>query len=362
MKVALLADPIDSQHAGIHVYTRELALSMQQYCKQIDLHVIRRGDNPSIVTQNNLFVKEWPLPGYRALRIFVLIPGAIWKLKPDVVIEPAHFGPFNLPRKIKRVVVIHDLTPILFPQWHNFHHGLLQKIFLPTILKRAALIIVNSENTLIDLQRVYPFTKGKSVKIYPGVDPFFITNKEAIVHQKAPFFLTTGTIEPRKNLTTLLDAYQQFREHSQLKYKLVICGGKGWKSDEFYKRLENHPFKNDIQLKGYVSKEELKHLYTTTTAFIYPSLYEGFGFPVAEAMSCGAPCIVSNRSSLPEVGGNAALYFDPENHHELTAKLTEIASSKEMVEMLSAKSVIQSARFSFKEFALDIEKFLLTVK
>jgi glycosyltransferase involved in cell wall biosynthesis len=362
MKIALIADCIDTQNAGIHVYTRNMIEALERSGK-FEVICIRIKNNPEIIFKNQLVVPTViPFLQKDPLRLFFTLPKAIRRLNPNIVIEPAHFGPFNLPVKIKRVTVIHDLTPIKFPQWHSFLSSNLQKLFLPSIIKKASLIITNSKNTSTDLNEYYPYSQEKTAQIYPAIDPFFLVNKEEIINKKQPFFLSVGTIEPRKNHSLLLDAYQLFREQTNLNFKLIICGGKGWKNSDFYKKLKDHPYKNDIEVKGYVSKEELKELYLTTSTFIYPSLYEGFGFPVAEAMGCGAPCVISNSSSIPEVGGEAAIYFDPKNPEDLATKLTQVISSEELICTLTKKSISQSAQFSWEKFALELEKLLVELK
>jgi len=331
--------------------------------EKLEVVCVRIKENRDIPFKNQIIVP--PVVSFLSkdpFRLFFTLPRAIRRLHPDVVIEPAHFGPFNLPKQIKRVTVIHDLTPVMFPQWHNRLSSILQRIFLPSILKKATLIITNSDNTSHDLIQTYPQSEGKIARIYPLGDPFFHLEKEELVDEKQPFFLSVGTIEPRKNLSLLLDAYQLFREQTHFSHQLIICGGDGWKNTIFFEKLENHPFKKDIQWKGYVSREELKQLYSNTTAFIFPSLYEGFGFPVAEAMGCGAPCIVSNRSSLPEVGGDAVLYFDPEEKMDLVSKLIEVASSKNLVSSLGQRGNVRANSFSPERFQSELEKFLIALK
>jgi glycosyltransferase involved in cell wall biosynthesis len=362
MKIVIIADSIDNQKAGIHVYTKNMIEAIEKI-SGLEIICIRLKSRSPIKFKKDIIVPSFiPFIGKDPFRVFISIPRIIRKLNPDIVIEPAHFGPFNLPVKIKRVTVIHDLTPIKFPYWHNFVSRNLQRIFLPLILKRASKIITNSDNTSIDICEVYPFTAGKVTRIYPGVDPFYRIKQEEIIENKAPFFLFVGTIEPRKNLSLLLDSYQFFRERTSFKHTLVICGGKGWKNKKFYRKFKSHPYKNEIKLLGFVSRAELRRLYSTTTAFIYPSLYEGFGFPVAEAMGCGAPCIVSNRASLPEVGGDAVLYFNAENAEDLTDKLIELVSSENLIQSLSKKGICQSSRFSDEIFTRQLEIFFKEIK
>jgi glycosyltransferase involved in cell wall biosynthesis len=358
MRIVVIADCIDTQKAGIHVYTKNMIEALEKI-SGLEIICIRRDKNLSIKFKNDITVQGIiPFLKKDPFRVFFTIPNAIKKLNPDIVIEPAHFGPFNLPKKIKRVTIIHDLTPIKLPHLHNFFSRNLQRLFLPSVLKRASLIITNSENTSKDVRETYPFTANKIARIYPGTDPFFKIEKDELVKNKDPYFLSVGTIEPRKNLTLLLESYQLFREKTNRALSLVICGENGWKNKDFYRQLHNHPFKNDIKLLGYTSKEELKRLYSKTTAFIYTSIYEGFGFPIAEAMGCGAPCIVSGTSSLPEAGGGAALYFNPLSSSELCALMIQVSNSNELQNELIIKGFQQIEKFDWACYATNVEELL----
>jgi len=355
LKIVIIADPIDTQSAGIHVYTRNMIDALERSGK-FEVICVRIKNDQRIEFKNQVIVPSViPFLQKDPLRIFFTLPRTIRKLNPDIVIEPAHFGPFNLPKKIKRVTVIHDLTPIKFPQWHNTLSSFLQQIFLPSILRKAALIITNSTNTSNDLVKYAPNTKVKTKMIYPSVDPYFCMSKEDVSFEKHPFFLSVGTIEPRKNLSVLLEAYRLFREKTNSNYQLIICGGSGWKNKRFFNDLKNHPNKNNILLKGYVSKQELKQLYSTTSAFIFPSLYEGFGFPVAEAMGCGAPCIVSNSSSLPEVGGGAVRYFQAESAEQLCSQMIDIVGSSELSRQLASDGLKRVNKFDMQHFTTQLE-------
>jgi glycosyltransferase involved in cell wall biosynthesis len=358
MRIVVIADCIDTQKAGIHVYTKNMIEALEKI-SGLEIICIRIKNGSDIQFKNDFIVRGvLPFIKKDPFRVFISIPRTIRKLKPDIVIEPAHFGPFNIPKKIKSVTIIHDLTPIKFPQLHNFFSRNLQQLFLPSILKRASLIITNSENTSKDIRETYPVTAYKIARIYPGADPFFRIKNNEIVKNKEPYFLSVGTIEPRKNLSLLLESYQLFREKTSLTHSLLICGGNGWKNKDFYRLLNDHPFKNDIKLLGYTSKEELKRLYSKATAFIYTSLYEGFGFPIAEAMGCGAPCIVSNTSSLPEVGGDAALYFNPQSSSELCALMIQVSNSKVLQNELIIKGFQQSEKFDWANYSINIEEQL----
>lgn len=331
MRIAIIADALDQQYAGIYIYTKEIikALAKEMNFKD-ELIIIRENASQDFKNVTEIAIPNRKLPGYSAYRLLVLIPRALIKAKAEVVIEPRHFGPFNLPPTIKRVTVIHDLTPLLFPEWHQAFSRTLQKLFLPSILRRADLIITNSNYTSQDVNKMFPFTKDKTASILLGKDKIFHPTSDSNILKKydvhEPYFLFVGTFEPRKNLHTLLTAYEHFRTQSDHHYQLVLIGKNGWKTNNLLEKVAASSFQRDIIITGYVEREELPIFYTMAKAMIYPSLYEGFGLPVLEAMACGTQVICSNTSSLPEVGGQVAQYFAPNDYKALSHLMEESIS------------------------------------
>jgi glycosyltransferase involved in cell wall biosynthesis len=368
MRVIILADPLDNQKAGIYTYTRMLVSSLAKTDNQDEYFILRRRRDKTFPSERQIVVRNFRFPGYAALRMFLIIPFIIRRLKPDIVVEPAHFGPFNLPRRIRRVTVIHDLTPVLFPRFHRLHSQLLQRIFLRPILRRASMVITNSRHTSKDVAEYCPGVAAKTRHIYLGIDKNLAeAGKDASIEHITGgrrYFLFTGTIEPRKNLVSLLEAYRIYREMSLRDDLLVIAGGKGWKSGAFFNKLKQHAFRHDIIMAGYVDRGTLGALYRHALALVYPSLYEGFGLPVAEAMSCGTPCLLSSNSSLPEVGGEAALYFDPLEPEDIADSMNRIASDIKLRGSLGEKATGQAGRFSWdlyvEEFDNELRKLLVS--
>ncbi|MCF6171093.1 MAG: glycosyltransferase family 4 protein [Bacteroidales bacterium] len=356
MKIAILADPLDGQYAGIHVYTRELIDALNQFDKKNEYVLVRQKKGAEFPGMKQVVVPNFPVyTGFQVLRVFFLFPLILRKLKVDAVVEPAHFGPFNLPKRMKRITVIHDLTPIKFPGLHRFYSQALQRIFLRGILKRAHLILTNSENTSRDTLEFYPGSEKKIKRIYLGKEDIFKPDFHSETISKfgldEPYFLFVGTIEPRKNLLVLLKAYTAFRQAVRKPVRLIIAGQLGWKAEPEMEALAQHPFKNDIVITGYVKREELPVLYTNARAFIYPSKYEGFGLPVLEAMACGAPCLVSDSSSLPEVGGEAALYFSPADSDKLCSLMIAVNADEGKRDEMRKRSLGQAEKFSWKKCA-----------
>jgi len=362
-RVAFIGDALDLQYAGIHFYTKAIIENIARLDLDNEYFVVRPQVKNDIENITEIIAPIHSfIPLHQRLRLFTTIPRLMKKHQIDIVIEPCHFGPFNLPKSIKRFTVIHDLTPVLFPEYHSSISHLFHKLFLPRILKNADKIITNSFYTRSDLEKHYPISKGKIEAIYLGKEANFIPNSKTSVLGKyniqQPYFLYTGTLEIRKNLGVLIRAFEKFKAASKRPTQLVLVGKKGWKIDKVLKKIENSPFKKDIILTGYVEREDLPILYSMAQLFVYPSLYEGFGLPILEAMACGTTVVTSNTSSLPEVGGNAAFYFNPNDVKELFMLLLKLADNTKLIQEHQQLSLKQASLFSWEKAAMQfIEVF-----
>ena len=365
MRIAFIADALDFQYAGIHIYTREILKALVAIDKENEYIVVRGKAGEKIEGAEEIIVPVNPnIPAHKQLRLFWGIPRALVRAGADVVVEPRHLGPFNLPKHIRRVTVLHDLTPILLPDYHTFNGRMIHRL-LPRVLRRTDHVLTVSEYTRRDMVARFPFTEKKSTSILLGRDETFVPKNDNAVLEKygirQPYFLYVGTLEPRKNLNVLVNAYNTFRQRSGLNYQLILVGKKGWKIDNLLEKIQQSPFQKDIILTGYVAREELPVLYTMSEIFVYPSLYEGFGLPVLEAMSCGARVITSDVSSLPEVGGDAAMYFDPNSPEQLTNLMLQLSFDAPLLKILSEKSLAQAQQFSWKKTAKETLAVLTTL-
>lgn len=363
MRLAILADPLDNQSAGVHVYTKGMVDALIRNNAGHEIILVREKVDPDLKGVRQIAVPNTRLPiGFASLRLFFIIPFILWWKKVDVVIEPAHFGPFNLPARVKRVTIIHDLTPLLFPELHRWHSQMLQRIFLRRILRKTNLIIANSNHTAADIRKLFPAFADKVHRIYPGIRNDYGIKPDYDVLEKysitQPYFLFVGTIEPRKDLNTLLDAFGRFNQQHPAKVMLVIAGGKGWKSEKFFSRLETHPAKELIRITGYVRTEELPGLYKNALAVVYPSVYEGFGFPVAEALQFGTAVITPANSSLPEAGGNQAIYTATGNAEDLAAKMNFVIENQGNALKVKAGGPEYTGQFNWDAFAVKMYKLL----
>ena len=358
MKIAIIGDALDYQYAGIYYYTKELINALAKIDKKNEYWIVRSksaGDISKNVKE--LIVPTKKFPGAAAYRLFISIPKILAQKKVDIVVEPRHFGPFNLPKSIKRVTVIHDLSPLRFPEWHQFVSRKLQQLFLPTILKRADYIITNSKFTAKDVINYFPFTASKTKGILLGKETFFQPQLNPSILEKhqitSPYLLHTGTIEPRKNLLFLIRAFEVLKQEGKHNLQLVLVGKPGWKHKAILEAIADSPFQKDIKLLGYVNREDLPTLYTAAAAFVYPSHFEGFGLPVLEALSCGTPTIAANVSSLPEIIGTAGLLFPPNNQENFLQKINQLLVNESLRSELSDKAVEQAAKFSWEKTAQE---------
>lgn len=343
MKIAILADPLDVQYAGIKTYTKSLIEELSTKDRKNEYFVFRPSDKNEFEFAREIQIEISKFPFHSRLRQFSVIPRMLKKHEIDIAIEPAHFGPYNLPKHIKRITVIHDLSPILFKQFHNQASYLAHKYVLPRGLNRTDKIVAVSKNTKNDIQKLFQIEESK-ISIIPN----FLAQKKGAIVQILPsikkqFFLIVGTIEPRKKHIESIKAFVEFKQQTQSRTQLIIIGKDGWKSEEFKLTLENIEFKEDIIWMKDVSNEKLSYYYQNALCLIFNSFYEGFGYPILEAMQFSCPVIAANNSSIPEVLGNGGLLFD--NVQELTKLLIDIDQMKDL------KSFKQLSKKRFNEFS-----------
>jgi glycosyltransferase involved in cell wall biosynthesis len=250
------------------------------------------------------------------------------------------------PRRARLTATVHDLTCWLMPELHQADNVAAEKRFAERIWKPADRLIAVSENTRQDAVRILGLKPERIEVIYPGVaESYFAATAEgAAKHGLArPYVLYVGTVEPRKNLAALLDAWEGLAASVREAFDLVVAGPEGWRSGATMARLREPP--SGVRYLGYVPEADLPAITAGATAFIYPSLYEGFGFPVAQAMAAGVPVITSNVSSLPEITGGGAALIDPRSLAEIRAALERLLTSPSERARLAAAGRIQAQRF-----------------
>ena len=266
------------------------------------------------------------------------------------------------PRRARLTATIHDLTCWLLPETHFPANVAADKVFAERIFQRADRLIAVSEATRQDAIRILGLPPEKICVIHHGIAaPFFDVTPEAAAAVRRrlqlprPFLLFVGTIEPRKNVDRLLDAYQALPASTREEFDLVLAGPSGWAQTATMARLRNPA--PGVRYLGYVAEQDLPGLFAAATAFVYPSLYEGFGFPVAQAMAAGTPVITSHLSALPEIAGGAALLIDPQSQDALCGAMQEILTSPSRREQSIALGRANAQRFSWRDCALKSLRF-----
>jgi glycosyltransferase involved in cell wall biosynthesis len=276
----------------------------------------------------------------------------------DLFWGPRHQLPIFLPQRVKTVLTVHDIVHRLYPKTMALPNLLSERLFFRLSLSRSDAIVVDSESTASDIRRLHRVNAKKINTIHPGIP--WLPGKAA--HGASPnlclpprYFLFVGTLDPRKNLERLLDAYRTLGPEKHGVH-LVIVGDEGWKNQSVRKRIKAEKLNGHIRLTGYVPREDLESLYRKALCLIFPSLYEGFGFPILEAMACGTPVITSNTSSMPEVAGNAALLVDPHDVSALVAAMNKIVKNEDLRKDLSAMGVERARHFSWGRCAEETLK------
>jgi alpha-1,3-rhamnosyl/mannosyltransferase len=257
----------------------------------------------------------------------------------------------NPPKKTKLTATIYDLTCRLMPELHTAANIRADESLAKNILQKADGLIAISENTRADAIQLLDLDPERVQVIYPGIPEVYFGAQPRPAER--PYVLYVGTIEPRKNIDTLLDAWNGFRLRHD--FDLVVVGSSGWGSEKTMTRLASRP--QGVRYLGYVPEDELPGLTAGATAFLYPSLYEGFGFPMAQAMAAGVPVITSNTSCLPEVAGGGALLVDPRSPAEIQAALEKLLTSQSLRDQLRTAGTARARQYRWDACARQSLEF-----
>jgi len=274
---------------------------------------------------------SWPesQPATRVKWEQLTLPIVIRQKHIEVLHSPVNVLPAWLPSSCATVVTLHDLAFLRFPELLTPAKRLYHRTFTVRSLRQATMLIAVSDSTKQDAHELVGISPEHIKTIYPCIDKRFsnVVEEEQIHmfrQQKGlseGYILYLGTLEPRKNLITLIDAYAQLRRDHAIQEKLVLAGGKGWLYDEIFAHVHQLGLAAEVIFPGFIADSEQALWYHAASSFVYPSLYEGFGIPVAEALACGTPTVTSNISSLPEAGAGVALSVEPHDVQALSDAL-----------------------------------------
>lgn len=275
---------------------------------------------------------------------------------PDALFIPAHVLPLIHPRA--SLVTVHDLGYLHFPQAHPWRQRLYLDLATRWNARSAAHVLADSKATKADLVTHYATPPNKITVAYPGYDetlapvedPVTIEAVKARYHITGDYFFYLGTLQPRKNLAHLVDAFATLKSDAML----VLAGKRGWLYDDLFARVQRLGLEERVIFPGYIAAEDKAALLSGATAFVFPSLYEGFGFPVLEAQVCGCPVLTSTTSSLPEVAGDAALLVDPTNVEAIACAMQRFINDPGLRKRLADMGFANVRRFSWDACAQSV--------
>lgn len=371
IKIGLDIQPILKDKTGVGWYTQKIVENLQSNIFEFEgygfnfLNRNRIDDEVKNLNFNYKINSLMPYGVYR--RIWHILPvsfNALFESDADIF----HFFNYIVPPKIRGriIVTIYDMVYKLFPEtMARSNYKRLEKE-LKSSADRADKIVTISMNSKKEIMEYLDVAEDRIDIVYPGIDaniyskdfpPQRFEETKAKYRLPSRYILYLGTLEPRKNIGRIIDAYVLFIKEADEEINLVIAGKKGWMFDEIFKKVEDYGLEDKIIFTGYVDEGDKPLIYKMSDLFIFPSLYEGFGMPVLEAMAAGVPVITSNTSALPEVAGDAALLINPLDVEDIAYAIKKLMKDEALRNSLIQKGQKRSRDFSWKKSAeklLDI--------
>ncbi len=366
MRIAIDLSPAIHQKAGLGRYARTLAehLIAQDRVNEYIAFAYGRFANdalsPALRTLPRanipLDARPWRMGVWLAHALGISLDRALPRI--DLFHATEHLLPPL--RNAKTIFTLHDLIFQFFPAYHLPLNRWFLVNAMPHFLRRADAIIAVSECTKRDAIRFYGVPPEKIAVIYEGVDPALrpetdpdrIADVRTRYAKNQPFLFFVSTIEPRKNIPALVDALRALRVRG-FPHRLLISGRKGWLYQGVFDHVKQSGMESKVDFLDYVPDVDLPALFAACDAFVFPSLYEGFGLTPLEAMACGAPVVCSDTSSLPEVVGDAALLVNPRDAADIAAAIERVTTDQPLRDELRAKGIAQAAKFSWERAARE---------
>jgi glycosyltransferase involved in cell wall biosynthesis len=352
MIVGFDATTLTGRISGVGYYTARL---MESLANGAGEGVVRRlvvfSNRPVRIEENErIQVYERRRFAVRSVWMQLVLPGILRDVRPDLVHFTNYLAP--LASSVPYVVSFHDMSLSLLPQYHTLKKRVLTSSLIPSVARGARMILTPSESTRRDVVRLLRVDPGR-VRVIPyAASPTFRPMAAApesldALGVRTPYFLYVGTLEPRKNLARALRAFASVAG-ALPQCRFVIAGQRGWRYAEVLRAAEHPALRGRVDFLGYLPEERLPVLYAHALALVYPSLYEGFGLPVVEAMACGTPVLTSRSSSLAEIGEGAALLADPTDEKALADGLHALATDAGLREKLRGLGLERARAFSWE--------------
>ncbi len=359
MRVGIDARLVYYSQAGIGQYILNLVRELARLDREDVFFILQGRKDKALLTEGENFSRRslWT-PSHHRLEQWTL-PLEIGPLGLDILHSPDFIPPFR--RNCKSIITIHDLAFLLYPHLLTAesarYYGQIDQA-----VRHTDHIIAVSEATKQDAIRLLGVPQSKITVVYEAANPAYLPLEDTKRVQgecaqrygvSTPFILFVSTIEPRKNLPTLLRAYRRLLDEYKSEAKLVVVGERGWLYDQIFTLTEKLNLKDEVLYLGRVSVQDLLLLYNAAQLLVHPALYEGFGLPPLEAMACGTPTIVAHVSSLPEVVGDAALLVDPEDECAWTVAIWRVLTDDSLRAELREKGLKRARLFSWEKAARE---------
>ena len=297
----------------------------------------------------------------------VKLPNALRQHKVNVLVQP--YGFCSLTTSIPQVLLIHDLAFLHYPKFISRYQRLYYRLFTKRFLKKAKQVVAVSDFTRSDIIKYYQISSQKLSVVYGAARKDFVPlswfdreDVKAGFSDGREYFLFTGGIHPRKNLMNLLKAFSLFKKWQQSNMKLLVVGRLAWQYDDILQKLKTYKYRDDVVLLGYLPDEQLALITASAYALVYPSYFEGFGLPILEAMQAETPVITSNTSSMPEIGGNAALYADPADPDAIAKQMLYLYKNEAERTGLIGAGTIRAKEFSWDKSAEELWQNIMAAK
>lgn len=366
MKIGIDLSALSKTVAGIGNYCIQLVKNIYILDQENEYYLFAPTDIKLPIEEN----ERWHFVNYGStMNYLIKLPGILKKLKIDVFVGTRHYlPPFN--SHIKYLAIVHDLIPLYMPELFTKGHKQRFKFFTDLCAKKADHIVAVSKATKDDVMKYMKFPESKISVIYEGADKRFtperdekrITetmNKYGITKS---YILCLSTVEPRKNMLRTIKAFEQLLIKGLDNYQLVLVGGNGWNNGEIYDYYKSHNMEDSVIFTGYASDEEIKHIYANATVFVYPSLCEGFGIPIIEAMQSGTPVITSNISCMPEVAGKACELVNPYSVSDIEHAIEKIISDEKLREKMREAGIKRAAEFSWEKCSKEVWELIIKLE
>ena len=354
MRVLIDAHMLGQRETGNETYVRGLLAGLAANGVTVAA-AVEPGYTPEQTSAESPSITWLTLPTKNSWRRLAIdLPRLAREWRADVV-HTTYIAPFTSPCPV--VVSVHDVSFRRYPEYFSWRDRLLFATLLPRGLRRSAGILALSTHARDEIRHFYPdlLTPPHVVPAAPSAAfrPMDAASLAPVLKQhnlQQPYFLAVGNLQPRKNLPRLVEAFSHFHK-THPGVQLAIAGQSGFRASSIQRTIDDHGLSDSIRFIGYVSEDELVSLYNGALALVYPSIYEGFGLPVVEAMACGRPVIAANTSSLPEVAGDAALLVDPFDVMAFRDAMERVATDHAVAADLSRRALAQAARFSWPRSA-----------